>query len=292
MSCEAVTKTALTFDCGSETLVGILHTGQQKNGTGVLFVVGGPQYRIGSHRHFYVLAQEFARAGIPAFRFDVRGMGDSSGSLHDFESIDADIKAAIDAFFKHSPEIKKVILWGLCDAASASLFYGYQDPRVSGMILLNPWVRTDEGEAKAYLKHYYRDRLLQKEFWLKLMKGGINPAKVLGSFFSLLQKAKKKPVLTQESSELSLSDLSLPEKMLSGLKKFSGKLLIILSGDDLTAQEFSDLISENTDWKQTLDEKNAKIKTIEKANHTFSDSYCKNQVNRWCIEWINSSYPT
>ena len=34
--------------------------------------------------------------------------------------------------------------------------------------LLNPWVRSDATIAKTYLKHYYGQRLLEKEFWAKL----------------------------------------------------------------------------------------------------------------------------
>jgi len=47
--------------------------------TGVLIVVGGPQYRVGSHRQFVMLARFLADHGVPCMRFDYRGMGDVSG---------------------------------------------------------------------------------------------------------------------------------------------------------------------------------------------------------------------
>ena len=33
-----------------------------------------------------------------------------------------------------------------------------RDPRVAGLALLNPWVRSDAGLARARVKHYYRQR--------------------------------------------------------------------------------------------------------------------------------------
>jgi len=67
------------------------------------------------------------------------------------------------------PTLEGVVIWGLCDAASAALFYAHQDPRVTGLVLLNPWVRTQAGEAKVYLKRYYVQRLLDRAFWKKIV---------------------------------------------------------------------------------------------------------------------------
>ena len=39
----------------------------------MVIVVGGPQYRAGSHRQFTLLARHIAAAGYPVLRFDARG---------------------------------------------------------------------------------------------------------------------------------------------------------------------------------------------------------------------------
>ena len=129
---------ALTFDCEGESLVGILSGAGLPAGRGVLIVVGGPQYRVGSHRQFALLARHLAKHGVPTLRFDYRGMGDSDGEVRTFERVGEDIRCAIDRFFASVPGLKDVVIWGLCDAASAALFYAHQDARVSGLILLNP----------------------------------------------------------------------------------------------------------------------------------------------------------
>ena len=162
---------AIAFRCGGDTLYGILSLPAQPARRGVLVVVGGPQYRAGSHRQFTLLARSLAAQGIAAMRFDYRGMGDSEGAMRDFESVDEDLRAAIDAFMAQVPALREVALWGLCDAASAASLYAPSDQRVTGLALLNPWVRTDSGAAKATLKHYYGARLLDKELWKKLFSG-------------------------------------------------------------------------------------------------------------------------
>ena len=76
-------------------------------------------------------------------RFDVRGMGDSTGEQRPFDEMDNDVGAAADYFRKNVPGVDRVILWGLCDSACATCLYAPLDPNVAGLILLNPWVRTE-----------------------------------------------------------------------------------------------------------------------------------------------------
>ena len=82
-----------------ERLIGVLHRPQTPSGAsrGMVIVVGGPQYRVGSHRQFVLLARALAARGTPVLRFDLAGMGDSDGEFAGFERSAADIRAAIDA---------------------------------------------------------------------------------------------------------------------------------------------------------------------------------------------------
>ncbi|GAB3100039.1 hypothetical protein GCM10027217_18860 [Pseudomaricurvus hydrocarbonicus] len=198
-----MTKTALTsradigglkeqafgFECSGSKLIAILHNppevsselppevpsnkvaGDPTPTRGILIVVGGPQYRVGSHRQFLQLSRQLAESGVPVMRFDYRGMGDSEGEFLGFESVGDDIRSAIDNYQIQFPQLKEVILWGLCDGATAAACYASTDPRVTGLILLNPWVRTEAGQAKAYLKHYYWQRLTQPDLWRKILSG-------------------------------------------------------------------------------------------------------------------------
>lgn len=281
----------LRFRCHDCWLYGILSVPLQSSKRGILIVVGGPQYRIGSHRQFTLLARFLAAHDIPALRFDYRGMGDSDGVIQTFENIGDDLESAIDQFFLNVPSLKEVVIWGLCDAASAALFYAHKDQRVTGLVLVNPWVRTESGAAKAYLKHYYTSRLLDGAFWGKIIRGDF---KLFDSFKFLFQSIKKslmrKAEIANDKDKQSTCNvlLPLPYRMLEGLKQYTGKIFIITSGDDLTAKEFLDLINTAKDWRQILNIKQVKFAHLKDANHTFSSRQWRDQVAVWTTDWTKS----
>lgn len=285
----AYLESTFVFASRGQSLPAILATPDGAQTTGVLLIVGGPQYRVGSHRQFVLLARALASVGIPALRFDSGGMGDASGSLLNFEQIDADIAAAVDVFFARQPGLQRVILWGLCDAASASLFYAWRDSRIAGLVLLNPWVRTDAGLARAYVQHYYRQRLLSREFWGKLLGGGVDIRGALQGFWSKLQQARQaspSPDLNRTAQADPDSSLPLPQHMLRGMQRFKGRILLILSGDDLTAAEFRNLVAASPEWQQQMQNQTVQVQELKRANHTFSRRDWREQVERWTIDWV------
>jgi exosortase A-associated hydrolase 1 len=279
MSTDAMEE-ALLFACRGETLVGIVNIPSVPDPHGVLIVVGGPQYRAGSHRQFTLLARYLGQEGIASFRFDYRGMGDSTGTARTFEGAQDDIRGAIDSFVARVPALKAVVIWGLCDAASAALFYAQNDARVSGLVLLNPWVRTEQGVARARLRHYYVARLLQGSFWRKLGRGEFDPRLAASSLAGFLRDALKK---TRRGGA---SQLPLPQRMEQGLRNFGGKVLLILSGTDLTAQEFKDVAGASRGWRSLLEDQRVTRNEIADANHTFARREWRDQVAQWTAEWV------
>lgn len=284
---------ALSFSCHDSGLYGILSLPVQAASKGVLIVVGGPQYRVGSHRQFVLLARDLAANGVPVLRFDYRGMGDSEGDTRTFEDVGDDLRCAIDRFFKEVPSLNGLVIWGLCDAASAALFYAHQDRRVTGLVLLNPWVRTEQGAAQAYLKHYYIGRILAPEFWIKMRKGRFDYLEATRSLFKIMAEAlkgrKKTASSTKDSAEEHSCQLApLPERMLDGLRRFNGKLLLIISGKDLTAQEFLDLVKRSQEWQKLLASPRVSRLDLPEANHTFSCREWRDKVAASTREWVRS----
>ncbi len=279
---------AVVFKCGEERLIGVVH-GAGCAAVGVLIIVGGPQYRVGSHRQFLLLARYLANNNVPAMRFDYRGMGDAEGGARTFENINEDIRAAIDSFFETSPGLESVVLWGLCDAASAALFYAHGDPRVTGMILLNPWGRTEAGEAKAYLRHYYVRRLFDKELRQKILGGKFELRKSFFSLLTFVKKSRNRQALAMSSSGENgekHNHASLPERMYEGLKCFQGMVGIIISGDDLTAAEFQDMVKDSKAWQKMMCDKGVEYHFIPKANHTFSKKIWRDEVMEQTLRWV------
>src|SRR5690606_29744805 len=99
-----------------------------------------------------------------------------------------DIRAAIDHFVT-AAGLKEVVIWGLCDGASAALLYAHRDRRVTGVVLLNPWVRTEHGIARTQLRHYYGRRFLQPSLWRKLLRGEFDVRASAASLFRIVAAA-------------------------------------------------------------------------------------------------------
>ncbi len=273
---------AFLFPCADEALLGITCVPEMATSTGIVIVVGGPQYRVGSHRQFLLLSRSLARAGFPVLRFDFRGMGDSSGVARNFESVEDDIGAAIDAFTARHPGIERIVLWGLCDAASASLLYweARRDRRVCGMCLLNPWVRSEATLAKTHIRHYYGQRLLQREFWTKLLSGKANVLHALGGLFSNLLLTRK--VAKAESR-------SFQGRMASALGAFDGPVMLVLSGNDYTAKEFLQFAGDDPAWDGLLARPLVTTQSLPEADHTFSSAVWREKVAQGTLDWLRQS---
>jgi exosortase A-associated hydrolase 1 len=274
---------ALAFQCGDDTLVGIASVPAAPCTRGVLIVVGGPQYRVGSHRQFALLARHLAAHGIAAMRFDVRGMGDSTGDERDFEGIQDDIRAALDAFVDAVPGMRDVVLWGLCDGASAAALYAPGDARVRGLVLLNPWVRTDDGVARTTLKYHYRDRLRDPAFWRKLARGQFDYVGSIKSMLGLVRAA-----FGGDGKKRDDAPASLPERMRQGLHAFGGHTLLVIGGADLTGREFCDVAASTPAWKRLSGAPRVTWRRLEEADHTFSRRAWRDQVAAWTAEWVAS----
>jgi exosortase A-associated hydrolase 1 len=283
---DAVIERAVHFECEGERLYGVISLPGTDDASAaltraVLIVVGGPQYRAGSHRQFTLLARSLAAHGIAAMRFDYRGMGDSEGSMRAFDTVDADLRCALDRFQAELPGVREFALWGLCDGASAIAFYAARDARVGGVALVNPWVRTEAGAARATIKHYYRARLFERAFWAKILGGRFDWRGALASAAGLLRQSARRAPRDD-------ADAALPERMRAGLARFDGRILLMLSGADLTAQEFGDLASGDARWRSLLAGPRVTRHLLPGADHTCSRRVWHEQVVDWTCAWIHA----
>lgn len=247
-------------------MLGVLSTPSapvRPSGTGVLIVNGGAQYRAGAHRLFVQLARHLAQQGHAVLRFDFPGQGDSPGEPVGFEDTAPHIAAAVNALHQHRPGLETSTLLGLCDGASASLLYLHANPdtRIRRLILLNPWVHNETLQAHAHVKHYYLKRLLMRDFWVKLMKGGVGIA-------ALRELTAKLSQLRQATEAGSGGDFQ--SRMAQAWRAFEGRILLVLSEHDQTAQEFRSLSQAHGAWTSWNQHNGLAQCLLAGADHTVS----------------------
>jgi uncharacterized protein len=274
------------FDCKGASLLGILHLPDLDTDLGVLMIVGGgPQYRAGGHRQLTLWARVLAEQGVPVMRFDYRGVGDSGGIFRGFEHIEADLDTAVREFFARVPHIKRLILWGECDASSAILMHAHKEPRVVGISLQNPWARTTSGQAKAYIKHYYLKRLTERSFWKNVLEAKFNP---FAAVLSLLQDAHQALRGSSSTADGEAQNSNYIERMKAGFRAYTGHVLLYMSGRDLIAREFDDMVASDKEWKALMKCNSVHRIDLPLADHTFSSAEMRQAVIDSASEWIRS----
>ncbi len=299
---EGFRETAESWDGAQGALFGVLcePANTPDCRAAALIVAGQPQTRVGSHRMFVDLARGLARAGVTTLRFDVGGWGDSPGEAKAFEQSAEDIVRAVRRLAERrrdaghpSPE-----LWvgGLCDGASAAVCALPLLARhaVRGVYLINPWVRSDASHAAAMVKSYYARRLLDREFWARLLSGRIpwrnlvaDPWRFVTARWRAKPPAAQSTALSTDPSASTpdaarLPGLDLPALLLERLQAFRGEIRTVLSGNDLTAAETESLLTGSREWRRRLAGRPETILRVAGADHTFS------QATHWdtAIAWL------
>ena len=267
----------LVFKCEGDRLIGVLTLPAAPSPFGVLIIVGGPQYRVGSHRQFVQFARALASEGYPALRFDYRGMGDSEGALRIFEDVEPDIRAAVRAFREACPTLRKLVLYGLCDAASAALMMSDPPDELAGLILVNPWVRRNETLNAAVVRHYYTDRIVSAQFWRKLVSGKVPVRSAASEFVARVRRfiTARKP-----GDDAAIRDFV--DRMRLGWQRPVRKLLL-LSGRDITAREFEDVRSGDIRWSLAGPTDVLEEARFVDADHTFSTAESQRAATARCI---------
>lgn len=178
----AAVRKIVTFACAGETLVG---THDMADGeTGLLIVSGGNEIRAGAHRAMAMLARRLADEGTPVFRFDRRGVGDSSGANMGHTGARPDIDAAIQSFRKLAPNVTRLVGFGNCDGATSLLLFG---AKVDRLVLANPWLRDDDDGLPSAdaIRARYVEKVRDPGTWTRALSGGVNFRKLAGGLSKL-----------------------------------------------------------------------------------------------------------
>ena len=132
------------------------------------------------------LADRISDDGFPVFRYDRRGIGDSSGKNMGFLSTEADIAAAVEEFRRLHSSIRKIFAFGNCDAATALALFGV-DAGIDQFVLANPWVIEEESTTSGQptapspsaVRARYWERIKKPRSIIDLLTGKIDLLKLV-----------------------------------------------------------------------------------------------------------------
>lgn len=256
----------MTFACGDDPLGGTYDHGDRT--TGLLMVSGGTELRGGAHGGMARLAHAVAHAGFPVLRFDRRGVGDSDGVDPGFADSAADIDAAIVAFKRMRPDLRRLVGFGLCDGATAlALHHGALG--LSSIALANPWVVEAESGAPppAAIAHRYRQQLLTAAGWRRLLTGGVDYRKLLRGLRRLFAR----------------QDGRLAARFAAAIDDGERRVAIILATSDATAlafeREWGGLAFARSRVKPAIT-----VARVDSSSHSFAGDDDARRLAAFCVD--------
>jgi hypothetical protein len=152
-----------------------------------------------------------------------------------------------------------------------------------GLALLNPWLRSEASLAQTHIKHYYGQRLLQREFWWKLCSGRMPVWKSLRGLLHSALLARRAGQTGHAADTRSFQD-----RMATGWRQFSGSVLLILSVEDYTAKEFLEYAGSDPNWSGLIEAPKVRRIEITDADHTFSSRALRSAVEDATLTWLRT----
>jgi pimeloyl-ACP methyl ester carboxylesterase len=144
-----------------------------------IFFNAGLIHRVGPSRLYVTLARRLAEAGCGSARFDHAGFGDSAARWDDLpfeQSAALEGREVMDAL-QGSNGVDRFILIGLCSGAVTAFETALADPRVVGVVLINPQGFDDSSEWNRYVMNrgaahrYWSRAIFDPSSWWKALSG-------------------------------------------------------------------------------------------------------------------------
>jgi pimeloyl-ACP methyl ester carboxylesterase len=142
----------------------------QRSEEPVIVVINtGVVHRVGHHRMYVTLSRLLASTGRTVVRFDLSGIGDSpprGDQLTPLVAALTDIKEVLDSL-QSLHQASRFILIGLCSGADHAVLYAHSDPRIVGLVLMDPTLPP----TTRYYFHYIMQRLGNVRNWISVVTG-------------------------------------------------------------------------------------------------------------------------
>jgi pimeloyl-ACP methyl ester carboxylesterase len=246
---------------------------------GVLILNAGVLHRVGPHRLHVNLARALAGLGHRVARMDLSGIGDSRalpGRMTFRESSVADIRSTLDSLAAEGGS-SGFILFGICSGADNALAAAETDPRVRGVVVVDP---PAYATTRSQMRQSLGGRGGRIGAWLRL------PLRFGRSAMRRIAKALRAPSSAQaHTGGREAPPIDQYRRQLNALVDRGVRILAIYSGVLGARFNHEDQLFE------TFPELRGRVESafFPHANHTFTELSAQAELQalvvRWCRSW-------
>jgi pimeloyl-ACP methyl ester carboxylesterase len=251
----------------------------ENDSVAIVILNTGIVHRVGHHRMYVTMARLFAGLGHTVVRFDFSGIGDSeqrANGLSPLTSALADIKDAID-MLEHDHQAARIVLVGLCSGADHAVLYGHTDPRVVGLVLMDPTIPP----TARYYFHYVAQRLKNLRHWISVATGR-------SGLLRLLMRQLRRDAMAPQAGALTLEELPFSPFLTHCYKQSVERGIRILAA-------FTSISPRQTYRQQMLDafpdvafKDRLKMEFFPDSDHLFSSAKDRSRLNGVIVDWLSS----
>lgn len=265
-------------------LVGIITrplTSQGSDAPAIVILNTGIVHRVGHHRMYVTLSRLLAQAGRLVVRFDFSGIGDSeprNDSLSPLNACLAEIREVLDSL-ESSQQVSRFVLVGLCSGADHAALYAHTDPRVIGLVLMDP---TMPPTARYYF-HYLMQRLRNLQNWVSVITGRSGLLRLASAH--LLNRVRPQ----SELQDLDLQNLQFSSYLSKCYEAAAARGIKMLS-------VFTSVSARHTYQQQMLDAFPAasshgafRLEFFPNSDHLFSDEKERTRLYGVIMSWLGLS---
>jgi hypothetical protein len=248
----------------------------------VVMLNSGVVHHVGVSRLHVRLARVLAEHGIPSLRFDLSGVGDSSGrstSATLEELVLEDIASALECA-RSEGGVGDIVLMGVCSGATDSLDAAGRLDHVRGIICVD--LIADLRTWQHYAVHYGR-RLSRRESWVNTVTGR---NRLIPRAISAL-RSRRGPQEHPQAMPSVRPVIARPQ-LAQDLERFLGRgghALLVFSGG---LQRYNHESQFRGALPSVARHPNLALAYHGDADHTFSDPRRQSELIRGVVDWLSS----
>lgn len=296
-------------------LVGVLHLPEQppaRRDLAVVLLSPGVKMRVGPQRLYLNMTDALLKMGLPVFRFDYHGLGDSEGALpeaqlRDFYNhieVGRYVTDTIDAmdWMQREHGFSRFLLSGLCGGAITGLLTGERDKRVAGLLGLGitPVLAARSADASRYMtvgqlearQKMYVARLLNPKAWIRLVTLQVDfrlIGRIVTHSFRRLLPAPAKPAAPAATNENDNANPLFPPAFFKMLSTRRPMLLIFGGSDRLHFEYREKFLTRHAEKLATLPAL-VDVHVIDAANHVLSLPEWQNEMLDVSARWLRTHF--